>query len=240
MKVAIYVEGITEAGFVYQCIKEHYQNNWMSFRLECLNLDPADAANDLRDYGDATAPDYFLIYDSCSDESVSSDIRDRYEGHRKEGFDKVIGLRDIYSERYIELFGRKHLVRKEVEVFVKEMRQAVINDENHELVRLQFAIMEIEAWMLAISDVFAQIDNRINAQWLAERVQFDVNADTETTLIHPYAKLLDIYRSISRTYGKHWSEIKEIMFKLKQKDFDRLYNSGRCNSFKEFMDVLFN
>lgn len=66
MKVAIYVEGITEAAFVYQLIKEHYQSDWTAFRLECLNLDPQEAAKDLRNYGDEAASDYFLIYDSCS------------------------------------------------------------------------------------------------------------------------------------------------------------------------------
>ena len=60
MKVAIYVEGITEAGFVYQLIGEKYQWDWTKVRLECLNLDPSDAADDLRDIGIENAPKAFL------------------------------------------------------------------------------------------------------------------------------------------------------------------------------------
>lgn len=44
MKVAIYVEGITEAGFVYQLIGEKYQWDWTKVQIECLNLDPQDVA----------------------------------------------------------------------------------------------------------------------------------------------------------------------------------------------------
>ena len=61
MKVAIYVEGITEAGFVYQLIKEKYQNRWTDFRLECLNLEPKSAEDDLWDYGDENSKDNDLI-----------------------------------------------------------------------------------------------------------------------------------------------------------------------------------
>ena len=51
MKVAIYVEGITEAGLVYQLIGEKYQWDWTKVQIECLKLDPQDAANDLRNIG---------------------------------------------------------------------------------------------------------------------------------------------------------------------------------------------
>ena len=36
MKVAIYVEGITEAGFVYQLIGEKYQWDWTKVHIDCL------------------------------------------------------------------------------------------------------------------------------------------------------------------------------------------------------------
>ena len=51
MKVAIYVEGITEAGLVYQLIGEKYQWDWTKVQIDCLKLDPQDAANDLRNIG---------------------------------------------------------------------------------------------------------------------------------------------------------------------------------------------
>lgn len=153
MKVAIYVEGITEAGFVYQLIGEKYKWDWTKVRLECLNLDPSDAADDLRDIGIENAPNYFLIYDSCTDTSVASDIRERFQSHKDQGFDKVVGLRDVY--------------------------------------------------------------------------------------FHPYSKLEEIFKSMGKTYSKHWREIKEIVFKLKSEDFQNLYNSGKCQSFKEFCDTIF-
>lgn len=238
MKVAIYVEGITEAGFVYQLIKEKYQNRWTDFRLECLNLEPKSAEDDLWDYGDENSKDYYLIYDSCSDGSVSSDMLDRFENHWKNGFDKVVGLRDVYSKRYTDLF-KQSILKEDVSAFIEDMRNALREKDPQGYIQLRFAIMETEAWLLAMSDVFSRIDPQINAQWLLEKVSFDVADDPETSIVHPYSKLEEIYTSIARTYSKHWREIKEIIFKLTWDDFDKLYHSGKCNSFREFYDSIF-
>ena len=68
----------------------------------------------------------------------------------------------------------------------------------------------------------------------------DVNNDPQTTYFHPYAKLEDVFSSIGKSYSKHWREIKDIVFKLTWTDFEQLYRSGRCISFKSFYDAIFN
>lgn len=238
MKVAIYVEGITEACFVYQLIKEYYQANWAVFRLECLHLDPSSAIDYMQDYGDANAQDYFLIYDSGSDNAVSTDLKDRIDRHCQEGFDKVVGLRDVYSERYKELYPQQ-FNSQSISSFIKDMRDALTLYDNKGLIRLRFAIMEIEAWLLAMSEVFQRIDNRLNTGWLQKKAGVDPSKDPETEYFHPFSKVEDIYISISRTYSKHWDEIKEIICKLNKQDFDNLYNSNKCQSFRDFYDAIF-
>jgi len=238
MKVAIYVEGITEAGFVYRLIGEKYQWDWTKFQIECLNLDPSEAANDLRDFGSNDAPDYFLIYDSGSDTSVVSDIRGKFHGHMNQGYDKVVGLRDVYSESYIDLYGR-HLDQQNVADFIKDIQEPLKELDKTGFIRVQFAVMETEAWMLALSDVFQKIDNSLDADGLLSKAGIDVNCDPQTSYFHPCAKLVEIFKLIGRNYSKHWSEIKEIVFKLKWKDFETLYHSGKCQSFKEFYDSVF-
>lgn len=239
MKVAIYVEGITEAGFVYQLIREKYQNRWTDFRLECSNLDPQSAENDLWDYGDENSKDYFLIYDSCSDGSVSSDMLDRFENHQKNGFDKVVGLRDVYSKRYTDRFEQS-MLKEDVGAFMEDMQAALREKDPNGYIQLRFAIMETEAWLLAMSDVFKRIDSHLDADWLLNKVGINVSEDPETSMFHPFNKLKDIYASISRSYDKHWPEIKEIVFKLTWSDFYALYHSGKCNSFREFYDAIFS
>lgn len=238
MKVAIYVEGITEAAFVYQLIKEHYQSDWTAFRLECLNLDPQEAAKDLRDYGDEASSDYFLIYDSCSDIAVSTDIKDRIDRHLAEGFDKVVGLRDVYSEAYKSLYP-KQFSETSVSTFIQDITEALAVYDKGGLIRLRFAIMEIESWLLAVDGLFQRIDKRIDVKWLQNKAKINVKKDPEKEYFHPYSHLEDIYKSISRTYGKHWDAIKELIFKLTQTDFDTLYQSGKCNSFRDFHDAIF-
>lgn len=238
MRVVIYVEGITEAGFVYQLIKKKYQDRWTDFRLECLNLDPKSAADDLRAYGDENSENYYLIYDSCSDGSVSSDMLDRFENHRRNGFDRVIGLRDVYSDRFFDLYGRT-TERQSVESFINDMQEAIREADDSGFVQLRFAIMETEAWILAMSDVFSRIDPHVNAEWLLEKVSIDITEDPETAYVHPFKRVEEVFQSISKNYSKHWLEIKEIVFKLEWDDFDKLYNSGKCNSFRVFYDTLF-
>lgn len=238
MRAVVYVEGITEAGFVYQLIKKKYQDRWTDFRLECLNLDPESAADDLWAYGDENSENYYLIYDSCSDGSVSSDMLDRFENHRRNGFDRVIGLRDVYSDRYFDLYGRT-TERQSVDSFINDMQEAIREVDDSGFVQLRFAIMETEAWMLAMSDVFSRIDPKLNAEWLLEKVKIDINEDPETAYVHPFKRMEEVFQSISKSYSKHWVEIKEIVFKLEWDDFDKLYNSGKCNSFRVFYDALF-
>ena len=119
------------------------------------------------------------------------------------------------------------------------MQQALAFYDNTGFIRLQFAVMETEAWFLAISDVFNRIDYRVDAQWLMDKAKIDTANDPETTYFHPFSRLEAVYSSISRTYSKHWDEIKEIIFKLTQSDFDMLYNSGKCQSFRDFSNAVF-
>ena len=238
MKVAIYVEGITEVGFVYRLIGEKYGWDWTKVQIECLNLTPADAAKDLRDIGIDEAPDYFLIYDSGSDTSVVSDIRGKFKGHMDQGFDKVVGLRDVYSESYIDLYGRS-LDQQNIVNFIKDIQEPLAELDKTGFIRVRFAVMETEAWMLALNGVFHKIDNSLNAGGLLSNVGFDVNCDPQLVFFRPYTKLEEIFKSIGRSYSKHWREIKEIIFKLTWTDFETLYNSGKCQSFKEFYDSVF-
>jgi hypothetical protein len=238
MKVAIYVEGITEASFVYQLIGCYYKWDWESFRMECYHLDPKEAYESLRDFGKDNAPDYYLIYDSCSDTAVSSAIKDRIETHQREGYDKVVGLRDVYSENYKTIYQQR-FDKKHIDTFIADMRAALALYDSKGLTRLCFAIMEIEAWLLAMSDVFQRIDSRLDAKWLCDNAKVDISKDPEKEFFHPYARLEAIYDSISKPYGKHWDAIKGIIMKLQKSDFENLYNSGKCNSFKEFYDTIF-
>jgi len=239
MKVAIYVEGITEVGFVYRLIGEKYGWDWTKVQIECLNLNPKDAANDLRDVGLDDASDYFLIYDSGSDTSVVSDIRGRFQGHMDQGFDKVVGLRDVYSESYINLYGR-NLNQQNIIDFIKDIQDPFKELDQKGFIRVRFAVMETETWMLALSDVFQKIDNRLDAEGLIAKAGVDINKDPQTVYFHPYAKLEDIFKSIGKNYSKHWREIKEIIFKLTWTDFETLYNSGKCRSFRDFYDSVFS
>lgn len=138
----------------------------------------------------------------------------------------------------INLYGR-HLDQQNIADFIKDIQDPLEELDRSDFIRVRFAVMETEAWMLALSDVFQKIDNSLDADGLITKAGVDVNSDPQTAYFHPYAKLEDIFKSIGKSYSKHWREIKEIVFKLKWVDFEALYNSGKCNSFKEFYDSVF-
>lgn len=100
--------------------------------------------------------------------------------------------------------------------------------------------MEIEVWLLAFNELFNRIDARIDSAWLFTNVGIDVSKVPQITYFHPFSNLENIYTSIERTYSKHWREIKEIIFKLQNRDFEQLYYSVKCSSFNLFYNAVFN
>lgn len=48
-----------------------------------------------------------------------------------------------------------------------------------------------------------------------------------------------ILESVGQTYDKHWYDIKNIIYKLKHDDFESLYHSEKCNSYRIFYDSVF-
>ena len=136
------------------------------------------------------------------------------------------------------MYGR-HLDQQNIANFIKDILEPLDELDNTGFIRVRFAVMETEAWLLALSDVFHKIDSSLDANGFVTKAGVDVNSDPQTTYFHPYAKLEDIFKSIGKSYSKHWREIKEIVFKLNWTDFETLYNSGKCQSFREFYDSVF-
>ena len=103
-KLALFVEGQTEQIFVEQLLQYIAGDHG-------INIEKRRGFGG-RDQGrsfitlsspDGEAPFYILLVDSSNDGRVLSDIREEYEGLARQGYDKIIGLRDIYPHTHLSL-----------------------------------------------------------------------------------------------------------------------------------------
>jgi len=239
MKKAIYVEGLTEMVFVYRMIRTHYDEDWNAFHISCINLRNDNTTPHPEDYGYEKAGNQFLVRNVGNDESVVSLLIEDFDGLHAQGYEQVIGLRDVYSESYKSQFNHS-MESKDIHNFMSSMQETVSCKGSKDL-KLHFAIMEVETWLLAIADnhVFRDIDSRLTDEWIGEKANVDMDDDLEHTIFHPYHALKAIMQSVDVSYSKHWDDIKNIIYKLNKDDFEYLRHSGRCDSFKTFFDSVF-
>lgn len=98
-KIAIFVEGQTELVFVYNYLLAKYNKQDLSITTEKVyadfNTEPLDY---VFHWTNPTVE--FFIYDAGSDEAVLKRLIQRLPFLRKSNFTKIIGLRDMYGDKY--------------------------------------------------------------------------------------------------------------------------------------------
>ena len=209
-KLAIFVEGLTEAIILRKLIAE------IAGRKN-IQIDSCELRGGNRAIGhriNLKATDHFtnkkyyaLIIDCGADNSVASDIKDNYETMCRSGFHVILGLRDIYPLNRVDIsrlrrgffFGLK----------TKPLTPHLI-----------LAIMEIEAWFIGEYTHFSKLDQSLTVERINRQLGFDpVNDDLEL-LEHPSANLHDAYQLVSKAYRKNRRVIQRTANLL---DFDLIY-----------------
>lgn len=236
------MEGLSEMAFVYRMLLTHFDSDWTQVRISCVNLKNVETTPKPDDYGADDAPNQFLLRNVGNDESVSSMLIEGYEKLKDAGYEQIVGLRDVYGENYKSIYNRS-LEPTHVEQFCSDIRESLSDFiADAENVQLHFAVMEVECWLLEIMkrNVMKQLDGRLTTEWIKEKLDIDLDGNLEYSLFHPATKLSEILSSVGGTYSKHWSDIKNIVFKLEKEDFEELFQSGRSKSFSAFYKTIFD
>ncbi len=132
---------------------------------------------------------YALIVDSRGDESVKSDILNRYSSLVAQGFELVIGIRDVYPVSRADLPKlRLHLYD-----YVKTKPLRVI---------LVLAVMEVETWFIAECNHFVKIDGSLTEEVIQQGVGFNPCVDNIELRDNPASDLHAIYQLASKRYDK--------------------------------------
>lgn len=229
-KVAVYVEGMTELVFVYHCIQAYFQSDWTAFHLHYVSVSPSDKIDLVNPYGDEAAENQFLLYNCGSDDSVIPTMKDRFQAHLQQGYDRIIGLQDVLGARYLDVYkaGHQQIEWDKVNAMINDLEATVSRLDPSGTMQIRFSIMEIEAWVMAMPDLLAECFPGCSLDEL-------LAVNPEFAFVHPYNKLSSLV-----PYAKSFSTIEGIFSRITKAYLETLLLSGKCASFARFYDCLFN
>ena len=228
-KVAVYVEGMTELVFVYHCIQAYYQSDWTAFHLDYVSVSPSDRIALMNRYGDETAENQFLLYNCGSDDSVIPTMKDRFQAHLRQGYERIIGLQDVFGARYFDVYkaGHQQIEWDKVNAMIHDLEATVSQLDASGTMQIRFSIMEIESWILAIPHLLKEC-------FPGCPVDEVLTVNPEVSFVYPFNMLSSLV-----PYAKKFSTVEGIFSRITKAHLDTLLQSGKCPSFVRFFDCLF-
>jgi len=233
-KVAVFVEGQSELIFVRNLL--FYLLSPQKFSFECFKLHAETSHTVPYEYPNPAAEIYFQIMNVEGDEKVLQTIE--RQQYLLKDFDKIIGLRDMYSKQYRKISPQK-IDMEVIKRFIDETSEAIQDMPHASKIDFHFAIMEIEAWWLGMYNVFAKIDSRLTPEFIKAELKYDLTKiDPQTEFFHPADIIEQIYYLIGKIYTKRKGQAEDITQKINEIDILDLIESGHCASFKQFYESL--
>ena len=192
-KIACFVEGQTEIILVEKLFQEIA--GYKKISIETYKFQGGKANRIIQPHKLSTikdAPFFVLLYDCGCDAHVVSDIGKQHESLTNKGYEKILGLRDLYPKSLSE----KEQVEGGIKGWLKLVQPMGIP------IYITLAVMEIEAWFLAEWHYFEKLDSRLSPDFILQELGLDlINIDVEQRL-HPSQDLDDIYHLIGSKYDK--------------------------------------
>ncbi len=227
-KIACFVEGQTEQIFVERLFQEIAGKKKISietFKFQGGKDNRIIQSLKLSKVQDA--PFFVLLYNCGCDSHVVSDIRKQHEILTTQGYEKILGLRDLYPK----FLSEKGQVEGGIKGWLERVQPMGIP------IYITLAVMEIEAWFLAEWHYFDQIDNRLSPDFILQELGLDlINIDVEQRP-HPSQDLDEIYRLVSRNYDKSEKTSQEIIKNLEY-EFLYLHLVNSVKQLKRFIDEI--
>jgi hypothetical protein len=230
-RVTIFTEGQTELIFIFYLVGIEF--GWEKISIRCISLGGNKSNIAGLNLINPNADVLFQIIDVGNDEVLSA-IKDREEKLLKSGFNKIFGLRDMYSEKYLEQAGRKIAVAV-INRFIENASDAIQKMSSPDKIFFHFAIMEVEAWFLAMWPVLGRLNNILTVQYIEEKLKFRIDqVDPQTQFVHPALEVERILELIGRKYDKTRGDVELICKKIEHGDIQAILANNRCQSFQAF------
>ena len=235
-KVVIFTEGQSEQIFIRYLLLQTMDCSKISFR--CLRLYAGREIQAKHDYLNPNAEINFLIINVGQDEKVLSIIKEREENLIGKGFERIIGLRDMYSEEYSK---RSHSeTNNSVTMsFIDSWNSTIQNMSDPSKIKMHIAIMELEAWFLGIYDIFKRINSILSVEYIENELGFNLaSIDPQTEFYKPSEVVNRIFQLVGLKYKKKEHYVESICSKINNDDLCNAFKNGRCSRFKDFYEEL--
>jgi hypothetical protein len=210
-KLAVFVEGQTEQIFIEKLLLEAAGKN--NIAIEKRQASGGQSAKRKLKLIEASKPDsghrYFAqIVDCGSDSRVASDIRDRYDGLVAQGFETIIGLRDVYPDiTHADI----PLLRRGLHLYLQTKPIEV---------KFVLGVMEVETWFIAEHTHLQKLHSSLTPSLIKSRLGFDPSTDDIQVRPHPAVDLDNIYRLAGLKYAKDKNTVRRTVSIL---DYERIY-----------------
>jgi hypothetical protein len=236
-KIAIFTEGQTELIFIRHFLLRILDPSRLSF--ECFDLLSHRQFVVPFKHSNPYAEVHFLILNVHGDEGVLSSIKEREENLFEKGYEKIIGLRDLYSDEYMK---RSYVINDRISrLIIQKSYQTIGEMRNFERIQLYFAIMEIEAWFLGMYTIFQKIESLLTVDYIKQNLNIDLRTtDPQKSFFQPSNQVDQIFQLCGGEYKKKQAEVERICTNIDTSDLDAALENNRCTSFNEFYHELMN
>lgn len=237
-KVAIFVEGQSEQIFIRHLLLQTMDCSKVSFT--CLRLYAGKTIPARFDYPNPHAEMSFLIVNVGQDEKVLSEIKEREEDLIKQGFDRIIGLRDMYSEKYLKR-SPSGIDNSVTRAFIDGWNSTIQSMSEPSKIKMHIAIMELEAWFLAMYDIFSRINSRLSVDYIEKELGFNLaDIDPQNEFFKPAEEVHRIFQIVGARYQKSKHDVESICSRINTNDLCNAFKNRRCSSFRNFYEEMSN
>jgi len=236
-RIAIFAEGQTELIFIRHFLLKLLDPSKLS--LECYELVSHQLFTVPYQYPNPSAEIHFLILNVHGDEGVLSSIKEREKKMIEEsGYDRIIGLRDMYCYEYVK--RSPGVINNEISNLIIHRQNQTVGDMKHsDRIKLFFAIMEIEAWFLGMYNLFKKINSVLTVQHIEQKLGIDLTTtDPQKQFYRPTDQVNDIFLLCEGEYKKKQGEIESICSNMDCSDFDTARENNRCSCFDDFFQEI--
>jgi hypothetical protein len=225
-RIAIFVEGQTEQIFIQKLFENIAGQK--NVRIEKRQLRGGRQKQRKMTLLEATADNsgekyHVLIVDCGNDESVKSDIRDRYDEMASKGYKFIIGIRDVYPNHSREDIPK---LRKGLHYKIKMNPITVV---------FVLGIMEVEAWFIAEHTHFSKLNSNLTIDQINTCLGYDPSIAEMQSRDHPANDLDKIYKLAGYDYNKRKTTVQRTVDIL---DYESLYIDRRLSQRAPDLHIL--
>jgi acylphosphatase len=211
-KIAIFVEGKTERIFFDKFLREFA----LTRKISIESVDASGGGSCPR-FTTLIAKDTIkpetefeiLLFNSCTDNRVISDLKENYASLKSNGYNAFIALRDLFPDyRYQE----KNEAIEDVSPFISNLENTTVI----------FVTMEIETWFIAELYHYPRIDENLTIDYIKNNKIDLENINFEMDIAKPAKILGEIYQLQGKSWNKKESNINRTINSL---DYENLFSA---------------